>query len=59
MSDIPRPPPPLAAQLLIRMPPAERAALERAAVADGRSTSGLARKIIWDWLKRRGSVDRT
>ena len=36
----------------IRWAPDERAALERAAAADDRSVSSLARKIISDWLRK-------
>jgi len=49
----PRPTPTLNAQILIRLPLAERLALERAAAADARPVSALARKIITDWLKNR------
>ena len=41
-------PPPI---LAIRFPPKERIALQRAASADARPVSTLARKIITDWLK--------
>jgi hypothetical protein len=36
----------------IRLDPDERAALERAAADDDRSVSSLARKIIYDWLRK-------
>jgi len=46
--------------LTVRMPAAERAAVEAAAEADGRTTSSLVRKIISDWLatKRGASGER-
>ena len=40
----------------VRLEPAERAALEKAAAADDRSMSALARKIITDWLKKHGHL---
>jgi uncharacterized protein (DUF1778 family) len=40
--------------LSIRIEPDVRAVLSAAAAADGRSTSGLAYKIITDWLRRHG-----
>jgi predicted transcriptional regulator len=36
----------------LRLEPEIRAALERAAKADGRPASALARKIIADWLRK-------
>jgi hypothetical protein len=36
----------------VRLDPEERAALERAAAADDRGVSSLARKIIYDWLRK-------
>lgn len=39
-------------ELHIRLSPETRAALERAAKAEDRTMSGLARKILADWLKR-------
>lgn len=38
----------------VRLEPDEKAALERAALADDRSMSALARKIIVEWLKKHG-----
>ena len=38
----------------IRLEPEERDALERAAAADGRTMSSLARKIIVEWLRKNG-----
>jgi uncharacterized protein (DUF1778 family) len=40
----------------IRLEREERAALERAAAADDRSMSALARKIILEWLKKHGHM---
>jgi hypothetical protein len=40
--------------LMVRMEPAVLDALEHAAAADGRSVSGMARKIIAEWLRRTG-----
>ena len=37
--------------LAIRLPPMDRVALERAALADARPVSTLARKIIVEWLR--------
>ena len=37
--------------LAIRLPPMDRVALERAARADARPVSTLARKIIVEWLR--------
>jgi predicted transcriptional regulator len=42
-------PPPV---LAIRLPPKQRAALERLAKQDDRPVSVLARKIIAEWLAR-------
>jgi hypothetical protein len=36
----------------------ERAALERAAYADDRTMSGLARKLLTDWLRANGYLQR-
>jgi hypothetical protein len=52
MSKVSIPPPILA----IRLPPKERLALQRAARADARPVSTLARKIITDWLKAQKPV---
>jgi hypothetical protein len=38
----------------IRLDPAERAALEKAATADDRSMSALARRVLADWLRKNG-----
>lgn len=38
----------------VRLDPDERAALEKAAAADDRSMSALARKILSDWLRKNG-----
>jgi hypothetical protein len=40
----------------IRLEPGEKAALERAAAADDRSVSAMARKIIAEWLKKHGHL---
>lgn len=42
----------------VRLEPEERAALERAAAADDRSLSAMARKIITEWLKKAGHLKR-
>ena len=41
----------------VRLEPDEKAALERAAAADDRSMSALARKVIVEWLKKHGHRD--
>ena len=38
----------------IRLSAEERAALTKAAAADDRSMSALARKVLADWLRRNG-----
>lgn len=38
----------------VRLDPNEKAALERAAAADDRPVSALARKIIAEWLAKNG-----
>jgi len=38
----------------IRLDPAERSALEKAAAVDDRSMSSLARKVLADWLRKNG-----
>jgi hypothetical protein len=43
--------------LAIRLPPKERAGLERAARADDRPVSTLARKIIVEWLHVQEAAD--
>lgn len=40
----------------IRLDPVEREALERAAKADDRPVSALARKILAEWLRKNGWV---
>jgi hypothetical protein len=40
----------------VRLEPNEKDALEKAAAADDRSVSAMARKIITDWLKRNGHL---
>jgi hypothetical protein len=40
----------------IRLDPAEKAALERAAATDDRSISALGRKIIVEWLRKNGHI---
>lgn len=40
----------------IRLEPEERAALERAAAADDRPMSALARKILVEWLRKHGHL---
>jgi hypothetical protein len=40
--------------LSVRIEPSVLAALQNAAAADGRSVSGLAHKIIAEWLRRMG-----
>lgn len=42
------------APLGIRLEPEERGALEKAAASDDRTLSAMARKIITEWLKKRG-----
>lgn len=37
----------------VRLPPAEKAALEKAARDDQRPVSAMAQKIICDWLRDR------
>jgi hypothetical protein len=37
----------------VRLPPAEKAALEKAARDDARPVATMAQKIITDWLKDR------
>lgn len=39
------------------MDPQQRAALERAAAADERTASGLARKLIVKWLAQNGWLE--
>jgi hypothetical protein len=41
----------------IRLDPQERDALQRAANADDRSMSALARKLLVEWLKETGWLD--
>jgi hypothetical protein len=41
----------------IRLDPQERDALQRAANADDRSMSALARKLLVEWLKEKGWLD--
>jgi hypothetical protein len=43
-----------AAPISVRLLPATKAALEKAALADDRPISVLAQKIISDWLKANG-----
>jgi hypothetical protein len=43
--------------LAIRLPPMDRVALERAARADARPVSTLARKIIVEWLRVQEAAD--
>lgn len=43
--------------LSVRFAPEERAALEKAAAADARSMSALARKLVVDWLRQNGWMD--
>ena len=38
----------------LRLEPEERAALEKAAAADARTMSALARKVLTDWLRQGG-----
>jgi hypothetical protein len=45
------------AQLAVRLSSAEAAALERAAQADERPASSMARKIILGWLRDNGLLD--
>jgi hypothetical protein len=45
------------AQLAVRLSAAEAAALERAARADERPASTMARKIILGWLRENGLLD--
>jgi hypothetical protein len=40
--------------LSVRIEPAVLEALQHAAAADGRSVSGLAHKILAEWLRRMG-----
>lgn len=40
-----------------RLPPETKAALEKAAKDDTRSTSSLLEKVVTDWLKERGYLD--
>jgi hypothetical protein len=40
----------------VRLEPDEKAALERAAAADDRSVSAMARKIIAEWLRKNGHM---
>ena len=40
----------------IRLEPEEKAALAKAAAADERTMSAMARKIIVDWLRRHGHM---
>jgi hypothetical protein len=42
----------------VRLEPEERAALEKAAAADDRAMSALARKILVDWLRKGGWLKR-
>ena len=42
----------------IRLEPDEKAALERAAAADARAASALGRKIISDWLRKNGWLEK-
>ena len=42
----------------IRLETSERAALDRAAIADQRPLSALGRRIITDWLKQNGWLER-
>lgn len=42
----------------VRLEDQERAALERAAVAEDRKLSAMARKIIVSWLKENGFLPR-
>ena len=42
----------------IRFTPEERAALERAAQADERSMSALGRKVILEWLRKGGWLEK-
>lgn len=42
----------------VRLEPEEKAALERAAAADDRSLSAMARKIITEWLRKNGHMKR-
>ena len=43
----------------IRLDPAERDALERAAASDDRTMSALARKVLADWLRKNGWLKGT
>ena len=40
----------------VRLAPVEKAALDQAAAADDRSVSGLARKILAEWLRNNGWI---
>jgi hypothetical protein len=40
--------------LTVRVPPDAKAALDKAAREDARTTSSLVAKIVLDWLARRG-----
>ena len=44
------------APLGIRFEPDEREALDKAAAADARTTSALARKVLVDWLRSQGKL---
>ena len=43
-----------AAPMSVKLLPATKAALEKAAIADERPISVMAQKIIADWLKEKG-----
>jgi hypothetical protein len=40
----------------VRLEPNEKAALEKAALADDRSLSAMARKILVEWLRKNGHM---
>jgi len=40
----------------VRLAPAEREALEKAAAADDRALSAMARKILVEWLRKHGHL---
>lgn len=46
-------------QIGVRLAPEERTALERAAKADDRPVSTLARRIILEWLRANGHLKET
>ena len=42
----------------VRLAPAEEAALKAAAAADQRAVSALARKVLVEWLRAQGRLDK-